>query len=102
MIRREGERLIISGPATLGQAAAILEQGTAQLREGVKVIDLGEVTDLDSSLLAMMLAWLRESKLLGSPLAFARLPAGLATIAGLYGVAELLPAAVSATPTASH
>jgi phospholipid transport system transporter-binding protein len=102
VIRREGERLIISGPATLGQAAAILEQGSAQLREGVRVIDLGEVTDLDSSLLAMMLAWLREAKLQGSALSFARLPESLATIAGLYGVAELLPAAVAAAPATSH
>jgi len=92
MIRREGDRLFISGPATLGQAAAILEQGTVQLREGVKVIDLGEVTELDSSLLAMMLAWMRESRQSGGALAFARLPADLSTIAGLYGVTELLQA----------
>lgn len=98
MIRREGERLFVSGPATLKNVAALLEQGATQLREGVTVIDLGEVTELDSSLLATLLAWLREAKRNNSALAFARLPEGLATIAGLYGVAELLPAA----PTASH
>jgi len=90
VIRREGERLFISGPATLAQAAEVLEQGKTQLREGVRVIDLGEVTELDSSLLAMMLAWLREAKQHGKALEFARLPADLATIAGLYGVADLL------------
>lgn len=100
MIRREGGRLFLSGPVTLANAGALLEQGTAQLQEGVTVIDLGEVTDLDSSLLATLIAWLREARQLGSDLAFARLPAGLATIAGLYGVAELLPAAPAGAPHA--
>jgi phospholipid transport system transporter-binding protein len=98
MIRREGDRLVLSGPATLRNVGAILHEGIAQVREGVKVIDLGEVTDLDSSLLATLIAWMREANRLGSALAFARLPQGLATIAGLYGVAELLPAA----PISSH
>ena len=102
MIRRDGERLYISGPATLQQARELLDQGAAQLRDGVKVIDLGEVTDLDSSLLATMLAWLRESKNNGGGLAFERLPADLTTIAGLYGVAELLPAAPAPTAVTAH
>ena len=97
MIRREGDRLILSGPATLHHVAGILREGVAQVREGAKVIDLGEVTDLDSSLLATLIAWMREARRLGGELEFARLPQGLATIAGLYGVAELLPAAASAT-----
>ena len=91
MIRREGERLYLAGPATLAQVATILRQGTEQLREGVSVVDLGEVTELDSSLLATLLAWLREARRLGRPLSFSRLPDGLTTIAGLYGVADLLP-----------
>ena len=91
MIRREGERLYLAGPATLVQVATILQQGLEQLREGVSVIDLGEVTELDSSLLAALLAWLREARKLDRPLAFSRLPQGLTTIAGLYGVADLLP-----------
>lgn len=98
MIRREGERLFITGPATLQQVGAIFEQGNAQLNEGVRVIDLGEVTELDSSLLATLLGWLREARRLDASLSFARMPADLATIAGLYGVAELLPAA----PQAAH
>lgn len=91
MIRREGERLYLAGPATLAQVATILRQGIDQLREGVSVVDLGEVTELDSSLLATLLAWLREARRLGRPLSFSRLPEGLTTIAGLYGVADLLP-----------
>jgi len=53
-------------------------------------VDLGEITELDSSLLALLLAWQREARRLGRGLAFANLPEGLATIARLYGVDELL------------
>ena len=99
MIRREGERLILAGPATLAQVAALLPQGNQQIAEGVSVIDLGEVTDLDSSLLATLLAWLREARRLGRTLSIARIPQGLVTIAGLYGVADLLPVQA---PAAHH
>ena len=92
MIRREGERVIVSGPVTLANVAGVLENGYAQIRAGASAIDLGEVTELDSSLLAMLLAWLREAQRLGRGLEVSRLPEGLVTIARLYGVVDLLPA----------
>jgi phospholipid transport system transporter-binding protein len=93
MIRRDGERLVVSGPVTLANVARVLEEGYAQIRAGAGAVDLGEVTELDSSLLAVLLAWLREARRLGRELDFANLPEGLATIARLYGVVELLPSA---------
>jgi len=92
MIRREGERLVVSGSLTLATVAAALVEGRAAIGEGVSSVDLAEVGELDSSALALLLAWLREAKRLGRSLAFANLPQGLTTIARLYGVAELLPA----------
>jgi len=47
----------------------------------------------------LLLAWLREARRLGRELAITNLPQGLTTIAQLYGVAELLPAAPA---TAAH
>jgi phospholipid transport system transporter-binding protein len=91
MIRREGERLVVSGPVTVANVTALLEQARAPLAEGVHSIDLGEVTELDSSLLALLLAWMREAKARGGTLTFSRLPRELGTLAQLYGVAELLP-----------
>ena len=93
MIRRDGERIVVSGAVTLANAAAALEEGYSQIRAGANAVDLAEVTELDSSLLAMLLAWLREARRLGRSLAVANLPEGLATIAKLYGVVELLPSA---------
>jgi len=92
MIRREGERLVVSGSLTLANVTAALGEGRAAIAEGVSTVDLAEVGELDSSALALLLAWLREAKRQSRSLTFANLPQGLTTIARLYGVAELLPA----------
>jgi phospholipid transport system transporter-binding protein len=92
MIRREGPRMIVSGPATLANAAALLEEGRRHLADGVQTVDLGEVSEMDSALLALLLAWLRDARQRERPLAFAHLPESLRTIARLYGVDRLLPA----------
>jgi len=92
MIRREGERMVVSGSLTLANVAATLREGSAAIGAGVRTVDLGEVGELDSSALALLLAWLREAKRRNLGLEFANLPQGLTTIARLYGVAELLPA----------
>jgi phospholipid transport system transporter-binding protein len=90
-MRREGTTIKLSGPVTLANVAQVLEEGLQQIRDGARIVDLGEVTELDSSLLAMLLAWLREAKRRNSEVAFANLPQGLETIAQLYGVDGLLP-----------
>ena len=93
MIRREGERMVVSGALTLANVAATLREGGAAIAEGVRTVDLGEVGELDSSALALLLAWMREAQRQDRSLVFANLPQGLTTIARLYGVAELLPSA---------
>jgi phospholipid transport system transporter-binding protein len=92
VIRRDGRRIVVSGPVTLANVAQVLEEGGQHLREGAATVDLAEVTELDSSLIAALLAWTREAKLHGREIGFANLPEDLATIARLYGVDELLPA----------
>jgi phospholipid transport system transporter-binding protein len=91
VIRRDGDTMMLSGPVTLANVAQVLQEGLQQIREGAHIVDLGGVTELDSSLLAMLLAWLREAKGRNAEVAFANLPQGLKTIAQLYGVDGLLP-----------
>ena len=91
MIRREGARLVLSGPVTLANAAALLEEGRRHLAEGVQTVDLGEVSEMDSALLALLLAWLRDARARDQRLDFTNLPESLRTIAQLYGVDRLLP-----------
>jgi phospholipid transport system transporter-binding protein len=95
MIRREGRRIVLSGPVTLANVTAILEEGRRHLEEGVLTVDLAEVTEMDSSLLAAMLAWLRDARRRGRELVFTNLPESLRTIARLYGVDSLIPVASS-------
>ena len=92
MIRRDGRRMIVGGPVTLANVALVLEEGRRHLEEGVRAVDLSEVTDMDSSLLAVLLTWLRDARRRNQELAFANLPEALQTIARLYGVDSLLPA----------
>ncbi|HEU4351024.1 MAG TPA: STAS domain-containing protein [Burkholderiales bacterium] len=93
MIRREGRRITLSGPVTLANATRLLDEGRKHLAEGARTVDLGEVTELDSALLAVILAWLRDSRAAKRELAFANVPQPLQTLARLYGVEELLPVA---------
>ena len=93
MIRREGDRMMVAGPVTLQNVTNVFEEGLVHVRAGVSVVDLAEVSALDSSLLATTLAWIREARLASHLLTFANLPKGLQTLAQLYGVEELLPVA---------
>jgi phospholipid transport system transporter-binding protein len=95
MIRRDGNRMVVSGPLNLTSVAQALAQGKAAIAEGVGEVDFAEVSELDSSALALLLAWQREARRRGGEFAVSNLPQGLTTIARVYGVAELLPGASS-------
>ena len=92
MIRREGRRLVVSGPVTLANVAKLLEEGRQHLAEGAGTVDLGEVTQMDSALLALSLAWLRDAHAAKRELTFVNPPEALQTLSRLYGVETLLPA----------
>lgn len=93
MAHRDGNRMLLEGPVTVATVPALLEEGTAQLRDGVEVVDFAAVTELDSAALALALAWLRTARASGRALRFANLPPAMDKLARLYGVRELLPLA---------
>ena len=57
------------------------------------VADAGALREFDSSALAVLLACRREALAAGKTFAVRDLPARLRQLAGIYGVAELIPAA---------
>ncbi len=57
------------------------------------VADASALTEFDSSALAILLECRRESLAAGKEFSVQGLPARLRQLAGLYGVAELIPAA---------
>jgi len=93
MARREGNRLLLDGAVTIGTVPSLLDEGAAQLRAGVEVIDFAAVTEVDSAALALALAWLREARASGRAIRFANLPPAMENLARLYAVDELLPLA---------
>jgi phospholipid transport system transporter-binding protein len=91
VIRRDGRRIVVSGPVTLANVARLLEEGRQHLAEGAAAVDLAEVTEMDSALLALSLAWLREAREAKRELTFVNPPEALQTLSRLYGVETLLP-----------
>lgn len=75
---------------TLQNARAVFEQGVAAIKAGQAVFDLGSVRLADSSAVAVLLAWRRAARKAGVKLAYVNLPAGLDSLATLYGVDTLL------------
>ena len=84
--------MIVGGPVTLANVRGVVEDGERHLDEGVRTVDLSEVSQMDSSLLAALLAWMRHARRREHEIAFVKLPESLRTLARLYGVDELLPA----------
>ena len=93
MIVREAGRLVVKVPLVMANARGLLDAGRAALQAGEQLIDFSEVTEADSSAIAVMLGWLRGAAASQSSLKFAHVPAGVLSLAELYGLTELLPLA---------
>ncbi|MCB1889989.1 MAG: STAS domain-containing protein [Rhodocyclaceae bacterium] len=86
MIEQQGDRLVVSGPMTMGEAPRLRQAGLAVLAKGSACIDLSGVEAVDSSALAVLLAWQRA----GRRLPIEGAPASLRSLATLYRLDELL------------
>ncbi len=71
----------------------MLVQGLRSEPESTVVVDAGALDRFDSSALAVLLEFRRESLSLGKRLAIRAMPERLRDLAALYGIGELLPAA---------
>ncbi|CAN5170856.1 hypothetical protein BH09PSE6_BH09PSE6_17300 [soil metagenome] len=74
--------------------------GLAAIAAGSTTVSFAQLTDLDSSAVAMLLAWRRAAASRKSALTLAAVPDALIRLAALYGVADLL--GLPATTTAAH
>jgi phospholipid transport system transporter-binding protein len=92
-MRREGDALILEGAITLDTVPAFMGAVEEQLKQGARVVDFREVTEVDSAAVALALEWLRWSAGGNTTLRLANLPAAMQNLAKLYGVSELLQAA---------
>ena len=75
---------------TMEDAAATVRAGLQALAGGETAIDLASLQRFDSSAVAALLEWQRAAASRGVTLQITHLPAGLDSLARLYGVAHLL------------
>ena len=94
-------KLTLPPEVTLASAAGVAQGLKAMLSAGLGdsagvVVDASRLTGFDSSALAVLLECRRQALAGGKRFSVHGLPARLRQLAGLYGVAELLPAASEA------
>lgn len=86
-----GQVLKLDGAVTMEAAAPHLAEGRRLAAGGDLTVDFSQVFESDSAALALLLDWLKISSAAGYQLNLKAVPAGLTSLAELYGVAELLP-----------
>jgi phospholipid transport system transporter-binding protein len=77
-------------------AAAVLRDGLARVAQGEVEVDCTALTQVDSSAVAVLLAWHRAAVARGQALALRGVPAQLSQLASLYGIDGLLGLASAA------
>jgi phospholipid transport system transporter-binding protein len=80
--------------ATLTHASATraLAAGLAQIEAGATAVDCAQLTQFDSSALAVLLAWRRAAQARGASLDILNVPGDLASLAQVYGIDTLFAA----------
>jgi phospholipid transport system transporter-binding protein len=91
VIKREGERLLLSGPLTLETVKSLYDEGLQSSGKTSLTVDMSGVEAVDSSAVSLLLVWLREAKHSNVNLHFSHVPDNLLVLASLYGVADLIP-----------
>jgi phospholipid transport system transporter-binding protein len=90
MIVRDGDCFRVQGPVTMANVEALIEEGRAAFTDGAVKVDLGGVTEVDSTAVSLLLQWLRDGAAHGRRLTF-NLSNNIHSLAVLYGVADLIP-----------
>jgi phospholipid transport system transporter-binding protein len=89
-----GETLMLAGALNLANMSRLLAETAEYIAQPtlpeVLVIDFAEVSDVDSSGVALLLHWRREALRLGKALRYVHLPPNLVSLAELYSVNEII------------
>lgn len=91
MIFREGDSVIVQGAVTIDNVVILTQRGIALFDDRPLTIDLGKVTEVDSTIVSMLLEWLRAMQKNNQALRVTNMPDSLKSLIQLYGVTELIP-----------
>lgn len=90
-IMREGDRIVLQGPVTIDHVVRLTRQGVALFGNQSLMVDLEGVTDVDSTIISMLLEWQRAAQKTKRSLQFIHMSESLKSLIQLYGVMELFP-----------
>jgi phospholipid transport system transporter-binding protein len=93
MIQVNGTSIELEGPITLESFCELRAATQPHIGQADWTVDWKNVKEVDSTALALILAWQRESAVHGKQIRNINLPANLKSLAELYGVSELIPTA---------
>ena len=82
----------LSGPVTLDNVGAVLEEGNRAFTASSVTVDLAGVTEVDSTAVSVLLEWRRAALRDKRAIEYVNYPANLKSLIELYGVSELLVA----------
>ncbi|MDV6347161.1 STAS domain-containing protein [Nitrosomonas sp. Is35] len=98
IISREGNTVIVQGAVTIDHAVMLKKSGIALFDDQPLTIDLNQVTEVDSTIVSVLLEWQRATRKNRHALQFINMPESLKSLIQLYGVAELIPLAANPIP----
>lgn len=90
VILHEDGGLSLKGSITIDNVVPVVAHGIALFDRHDLVIDLAEVSDVDSSAASMLLEWQREAGRRNLRVCFANMPEKLQSLVRLYGLSELI------------
>lgn len=90
--------MIVQGAVTIDHAVMLTKSGIALFDDQPLTIDLDQVTEVDSTIVSVLLEWQRATRKSSHALQFINMPESLKSLIQLYGVAELIPLAANPIP----
>jgi phospholipid transport system transporter-binding protein len=90
VVLSDSGKLSVEGSVTINNVVAVVARGIALFDRENLVIDLTQVTEVDSSAVCMLLEWQREAGRRNCRICFDNMPQNLKGLTQLYGVSEFI------------
>jgi phospholipid transport system transporter-binding protein len=90
MISCEGDRCTLQGAVNSGNVLAVLDEGKLKFVAPHVTVDLGGLTEVDSTAISLLLEWRRAAQRENREITYVNLSKNLKSLAELYGVSDLL------------
>ncbi len=92
MIECNEGRCTLKGAVTLENALALRDDGLRLFTAAEVTLDLSAVTEVDSAAVSLLFEWRRAALAANRTIHYVNLPDNLKSLAGLYGVTDLVGA----------